>query len=383
MSGGDGWELYMSIFKPNYNKPGPGVEKNEPPKPGYIRFWILYFRNFNKMLLYGAVYFVVAVPLICFVFYLITMYVNPQIAVDFYEAMENASKELAPEGETVIISSWFIILFTIITAVPPYISLPLVAISAIVFGPINCGIVYCMRNHAREEHAWFSDIFVRAWRNVKQGLFFGFLDLAVIISAFIYLFSPDTLGLPDWLFAYLRLLALGIFLVYLIMRWYIYQMAVTFNLRILGILKNAWVFVILGLGRNLIAGVLSVLFIAFWVLFPLFYPATMPFVLLMMLSLFWSMLWFLQVFTTYPVMHKYLVAPALAEQKKKEMAKRRAEAQRRKEAGEPLDEDLEEPWEEETEEEAEGEIGAGPAGHNGDDTEKENPGEEPGAECEK
>ena len=129
------------------------------------------------MLLYGAVYFVVAVPLICFVFYLITMYVNPQIAVDFYEAMENASKELAPEGETVIISSWFIILFTIITAVPPYISLPLVAISAIVFGPINCGIVYCMRNHAREEHAWFSDIFVRAWRNVKQGLFSVFSTL--------------------------------------------------------------------------------------------------------------------------------------------------------------------------------------------------------------
>ena len=47
----------------------------------------------------------------------------------------------------------------------------------------------------------------------------------------------------------------------------------------------------------------------------------MPFFLLIMMFLLWSMLIFLAVFGTYPVMHKYLVAPALEEQRKAEAKK--------------------------------------------------------------
>ena len=341
----------MSFFKPNYNKPGRGVEKDEAPGPGYIRFWKLFFRNFNKMLMYGVVYFFIILPLICFVFYFITVRINPELVASYIDAVENAANsELVAEGEAVVYNSWSWVLYSVIFYIPTYISIPLVVMSAIAFGPINCGLVYCMRNHSREEHVWFSDMFVRAWRNVKQGLFFGFLDIAVVMSMLIYVYSTDSLGLPEWLFTYLKILALGIFVLYMVMRWYIYQMIVTFNLKITGLLKNAWMFVILGLGRNLIAGLLSIIFIVFCLLFPLYYPSAMPFFLLLMMALFWSILIFLTTFTTYPVMHKYLVAPALAEKNKKEAKARRAEALKRKEAGEEYDiDDLGEEKEEQEE----------------------------------
>jgi uncharacterized membrane protein YesL len=314
----------MSFLRPDYNKPGPGVEKNEPPKPGYVRFWSLYFRNFTKMLMYGIEYFVVVFPLICFVFFFIVGFVNPEILDNLVKAQTQANNQLTAEGEVAISNLWASILSTVIVSVPSYISLPLLALSAIAYGPMTCGIVYCMRNHTREEHVWATDIFVRAWKNAKQGLFFGFLDIAVTLSVLIYLYSGDSLGMSGWIYSYLRILGVAVFVVYALMRWYIYQMIVTFNLKIGGLLKNAWMFVILGFGRNLIAAITSVIFIVFWILLPVFFPQLIPLTLLVMISLFWSFLWFLQVFATYPVMHKYLVAPALAERAKKEKMERRA-----------------------------------------------------------
>ncbi len=319
----------MALFRKSYDTPGPGVEKDETPKPGYIRYWQLYFRNFNKMLGYSVVYFFVMLPLILFALYFVAAFVNPDLFTNYFEEIQKslADQQLAP-GEQVIENSWTILLMMALVSIPSYILIPLVLISAIAIGPLNCGIAYCMRNHAREDHAWFTDMFVRAWRNKKQGLIFGFIDFAVVLSTLIYVLSPDSLGLPAGMFTYLRYLGIAIFIIYMVMRWYIYQMIVTFNLNIRGLLKNAWMFVLLGAGRNLVAVIGSLLLIAFFLLFPVYYPYAMPYFIPIIIMLFWGLLMFLAVFSTYPVMHRYLVAPALAQQRKEEEKKQRAEAKR-------------------------------------------------------
>lgn len=327
----------MSLFKPNYNKPGRGVEKDEPQGSAPIRYFKLYFRNFSKMIRYGTVYFLLLLPLICFAVYFVTVRVNPDIVARYVEVLTSASQqasEYVEEGKQVMMNSWVALFLTIAVYVPRGISIPLVVICAICIGPINCGLVYCMRNHAREEHAWFSDMFVRAWRNKWQGLAFGLIDQGIILALLMYLFTPGTLGLPNAVFLYLRVFCIAVFIIWQVMRWYVYQMIVTFTLKFRGLMKNAWMFVILGFGRNIAVALGSLAILLICVLFPLFYPSSMPFMLLTMMFLMWSMLIFLAVFGTYPVMHKYLVAPALEEQKK-------AEAKRRKEAGLPEEEDPE------------------------------------------
>lgn len=325
----------MSFLKPNYNKPGRGVEKDEPQGSAPVRYFKLYFRNFGKMLGYGVIYAIVLLPLLCMAAYIV-FNVNPEGIAKYLESIQNGMEGLISETDKYFIpGSWLYVLLSVLFALPGWLIPALAVISAVCIGPLNCGIVYCMRNHAREEHAWFTDLFTRAWRNKWQGLAFGLIDQAVCLSLIIYLVSPGTMGMPDWAFSYCRILCIAIFCIYMVMRWYIYQMIVTFTLKFKALLKNAWMFVILGIGRNLAVAIGSLALMALVLLLPMYDMRFMAFSMLFVLLFFWSMLMFMAVFGTYPVMHKYLVAPALEEQRK-------AEIKRRKAAGEPIDDLLEE-----------------------------------------
>ena len=305
----------------------PDIPKDEAPKPGYIRFWQLYFRNFTKMLGYSALI------LACGVF-LVVATINVDLILGFVGTIEGI------EGiEEAIPSSWVYLIGTIALSIPWYVTYPLVLIAIILQGPLMCGLTYCMRNHTREEHVWGSDVFVRAWRNKWQGLILGIIDAMILFGVVMYAFGTESLGMDGNIFVYFKFLSYGIGLIWFIMRWYAYQMVVTFNLKIRGILKNAWMFVILGIWRNLAMVVIIALITALFLLFPMYYPATMPFFLICMMMIFWSLTLFFGVFVTYPVTHRYLVAPAMEEQKRIESLKRASELRARKEAGEEIDEE--------------------------------------------
>ena len=322
----------MGLFK-RREVDKPDIPKDETPKPGYIRFWQLYFRNFTKMLGYSALYFFIALIFACGVF-LVVATINVDLILGFVGTIEGL------EGiEEAIPSSWVYLIGTIALSIPWYITYPLVLIAIILQGPLTCGLTYCMRNHAREEHVWGSDVFVRAWRNKWQGLILGIIDALVLFGVVMYAFGTEGLGMEANIFIYFKFLSYGIGLIWLIMRWYAYQMVVTFNLKIRGILKNAWMFVILGIWRNLAAVVIIALITALFLLFPMYYPATMPFFLICMMMIFWSLTMFMGVFITYPVTHRYLVAPAMEEQKRIESLKRVSELRARRDAGETIDEE--------------------------------------------
>jgi len=322
----------MGLFK-RREVDRPDIPRDEAPKPGYIRFWQLYFRNFNKMLTYSVVYFFIAAFIVCGVFLCVAS-INSDLIMSFVGSISGVENV-----EGAIPSSWVYLIGTISLLIPWYVMYPLVFIAIILQGPIMCGLTYCLRNHTREEHVWGTDIFVRAWRNKWQGLALGVIDALVLFGVIMYAFGTDTLGMGGKVFVYFKFISYGIGLIWFVMRWYAYQMAVTFNLKLRGILKNAWMFVILGIWRNLAAVVLLALVAALFILFPMFYPATMPFFLILMMMVFFSLTNFLGVFLTYPVTHKYLVAPAMEDQKRVESLKRRSELRARKAAGEEIDEE--------------------------------------------
>ena len=52
----------MSLFRFNFDKPGPGIEKDTPPKKGIFRWWEIFTRDFGAMLLGNLCFFVCAMP---------------------------------------------------------------------------------------------------------------------------------------------------------------------------------------------------------------------------------------------------------------------------------------------------------------------------------
>lgn len=57
----------MGLFF-NYDKPGPGVDKNAPKHWGIFLYFELLWRNFGKMLLSNMLYFVVSMPVLALYF---------------------------------------------------------------------------------------------------------------------------------------------------------------------------------------------------------------------------------------------------------------------------------------------------------------------------
>ncbi len=295
----------MSLFRPYQYKsrpdlvPGKGVVKN-----GFFQFFELYFRKFWRFISTNLCYFLITLPIVIYAFYLIN-----GIFADRLEAMGEGYILFAGVG---FIASFF-------SFIPAWLNTPLLILSVLLYGPITMGLTYMYRNFAREEHAWASDLWSRAWSNARQGLFFGIMDL-LLTCLFIWgMFGRLAAEGRNLSFALSTILSVisGIALViWLFMRHYTYLMAVTINLSVFQILKNAWLFVVLGFRRNVTSGVVTLACIVVtFLLAPLITVITLP-------LFFYSFSWFCTVFTCYPIVKKYLVLPALeAEQAGKAVVK--------------------------------------------------------------
>ena len=295
----------MSLFRPYRYKsrpdlmPGKGMVKN-----GFFQFFELYFRKFWRFISTNLCYFLITLPMVIYVFYLIN-----GIFADRLEAMGEGNILFAGVG---FIASFF-------SFIPAWLNTPLLILSVLLYGPITMGLTYMYRNFAREEHAWASDLWSRAWSNARQGLFFGILDL-LLTGLFVWgMFgnlASEGRNLSYALSTILSVISGVALVIWLFMRHYTYLMAVTINLSAFQILKNAWLFVVLGFRRNLISGLVTLACVVVtFLLAPLITVITLP-------LFFYSFSWFCTVFTCYPIIKKYLVLPALeAEQAGKETDK--------------------------------------------------------------
>jgi hypothetical protein len=291
----------MSLFRPyaSMNKQRPDLPEGAPVKNGFFRFWELYFRKFWRFLSINIYYFLITLPFLAYVFFTVNGF--------FAERLE------AMGGNTVVLAG-VNFLVSLFDFVPRQLYIPLLIISAVLYGPATMGVTYIFRNFAREEHAWLSDMFSRAVSNFRQGLVFGLLDILITYLLISGMFgniaqAGKTIGYS--LSVILSSLCVLAFIIWLFMRHYTYMTAVTVNLSVFAILKNAWLFVVLGFGRNLISGAvtLAALILCF-LLAPLITIITVPLI-------YYSFTWFCTVFTCYPVVKKYIIVPALDAEKAK------------------------------------------------------------------
>ena len=231
----------MSLFRPYIYKNRPDLLDNAPVKKGVFRFLELYFRKFWRFLTLNLWYFLITLPMVLYVFYTLNGF--------FADRLEEI-------GEGVMLLAGVGFIASVFSFIPRVLNVPLLVISLLAYGPITMGYTYILRNFAREEHAWMSDFWSRAWSNVRQGLFFGIADILVVCLCVSGMFGGFAEAGKNMSYALsvIRSVVCGIALViWLFMRHYTYLMAVTINLSVFHILKNAWLFVILGFGRNLLS----------------------------------------------------------------------------------------------------------------------------------
>ncbi len=177
-------------------------------------------------------------------------------------------------------------------------------------GVSNVGTTYVLRNYVRGEPVFmFSDYFYAIKKNWKQALPMGIFDCvftyALVYGLAIYAFNLGTYALNVMFFAELIL-----FILYLTMRFYIYNLLITFDLSIYKIIKNSFILSIVGFKRNLAAWVGIVLTVIFS--FYVFYALPMLGIVLPVLITI-STVMFMCEFAAFPNIKKYVIDPYYAD----------------------------------------------------------------------
>lgn len=174
------------------------------------------------------------------------------------------------------------------------------------FGIANTGATYVLRGFVRGEPVYLLSDFVHAVKkNLRQAIILGFLD-SLFIFALAYGLMTYYINAGTYIMNVMFVAELLILLVYLTMRFYMYILLVTFDLSTFKILKNSFIFAVVGYKRNILAwiAIILVLIFSFYIFFTLpFLGIALPFIITL------AALMFVGTYAAYPVIKQYMIDP--------------------------------------------------------------------------
>lgn len=186
----------------------------------------------------------------------------------------------------------------------------LVALTALTWGWQNVGATYNLRSLVRGDSCFlFSDYFYAIRRNIKQGFFVGLLDFIIIavlaVDFFYFRNYVSSLGS-----GFLYVFVIALIVIYTLMRFYLYLMLVTFDLSTRKLLKNALIFSVLGIKRN-VMGLLGIVLLAALNLLIIVPCLSVGFSAPIILPLFYflSFTGFIAAYAAYPNIKRYMIDP--------------------------------------------------------------------------
>lgn len=282
---------FLGLFG-NYNKPGPGVSKDEPKKAAPIRFFEIFGRKFTKLVQANLI-FMIPAAVVFLLMGMIFLFVLPLIP---NYALNGVTLPGGIPFTTELMSLMYLV------------PLPLILLS-----PFNAGLTFITRNFAREEHAFvWSDFWASVKNNFKLFLTNGiivYFVYVVLSFSMIYYYSNFQNDSGNYFFLIPFCLCLLIAIVFLFAQYYLPVMFITFDLKFTQCYRNAFIFSLAGLGRNLlltvIFGVALYLFVA---VMPIMSLSIMITLVVMVLILF-ALVSYLVNFAVYPIIERYLINP--------------------------------------------------------------------------
>lgn len=180
------------------------------------------------------------------------------------------------------------------------------------FGLVSVGTSYILRNLVKGEPVFmWHDFWYAIKRNLRQGIIFGIIDIGLMaLLVFDVMFFYINIGsfIQNMMFYF----SIILLILYFVMRFYIYLMMVTFNLSIYKLIKNAFIFAVLGFKRNFMA-ILGIVFLVFinYSLLLMFIPlgVIFPFVILFGHGMF------ITAYAAYPKIDEIMIKPYYNEPK--------------------------------------------------------------------
>ena len=303
---------FLKVF--DFNRDNRPDAREEDTTPGIKRYFKMLGRRIWKLISLNLMMLPMILPLLLIGYFYIGMDKTPtQTATIFPQIFGANLIESTPT------TTYLLDLFGAQLEVPIFMDVSayvMIAISAIfplvTFGWQSVGSAYILRSMVRGEPVFlFTDYFYAVRRNLKQGFLMGVVDLlAMLLLVFDFIFFST---LPSSFWIDIGFFVVGaLVIIYFFMRFYIYLMLVTFELSIRKLLKNAFIFVMLGIKRNLM-GVLGILLIAavnvgLFLIFRLT-PLGIAIPLIVFILHFVAVASFTSAYAAYPVIDRYMIAP--------------------------------------------------------------------------
>ena len=263
-------------------KPGPGVPKDEPQKPGIVRFFTVYFRKFWKIVSLNAFYFIAAIPAFVILYFVGTYFLYGPIS-----AMLPGVNEGADALAVVKIILMYAMGVTVVIGI----------------GPFTAGMTHILRDMSREQHAWvLSDFWQYTKENWKQGLATYLINLLVLLlgmtNLVFYAYQPQSLQFTIFLSIVIVILT-----VFALMQPYVYTLMVTFDMKLGKLYKNAFLLTVIRLPQNLLVYLAGMAFVLLLLVLMDFFPQA----LVVMPFFIFTTPWLMFVFNSFSVTKKFMI----------------------------------------------------------------------------
>lgn len=185
----------------------------------------------------------------------------------------------------------------------------LIAFTALTWGWQTLGGAYNLRSLVRGDSCFiWSDYFYAIKRNWRQGLIFGLIDFTAIAVLLFDWYYFNTLAGATFAFSLMYFVTIALIVIYASMRFYIYPMMITFDLSIKKLIKNAFIFSMLGVKRNLMAifGFVLIAGINIALILP---SLSIGFTLTLILPFFYLPAFggFMSMYAAYPNIRRYMI----------------------------------------------------------------------------
>ena len=293
------------------NRDGKGVFEQEDRKPTLKFFFVLLKRKFTQLLQVNLLMLPLIIPCLVILGIYLMGEKSPSITDSIYVPLHGISV-IAPSSSLVLGAdlSGIQMELPVLSPVATVVIIVCAVFLALTFGWQNVGASYVIRGLFRGDPVFvFTDYFYAIKRNFKQAFFMGLLDFlfsAVLIVDFLFFyFQTGSFGMD---FMYFAIFAIAI--LYLVMRFYIYHLLITFDISILKIFKNALIFTVLGIKRNLMAILglglllgLHLFLILLLIPVGISIPLVLPLIYILALSVF------ITTYAAFPVIDRYMIAP--------------------------------------------------------------------------
>ena len=302
----------LRIF--DFTRDGKGISKRGADLGfGFKKFFILLKENFNKLVTVNIIFVLGNFP----IFFLIAalsgltkneMYIPLSDTYQNMNGMVHAGAEMSPYMMTLyaidglpanqlVDTAWTYVLYGI------------GSLTLFTFGPINAGTAYVLRNIVSGEPVFvWSDFKYAFKRNYKQSLIFGILDALIIAILALDMYWMFSMG--GFLTSMFFWTSVVIMVLYFFMRYYMYVQMVTFDLTIFKMFKNALIFSLVGLKRNLLALLGMLVCVALEILFIFGLGGLLlPIAVAAPLALLFSLFAYMKVYAAYYKIKELMIDP--------------------------------------------------------------------------